>query len=100
MNADDPHAMYALANRHASHEHFGNDVVAGRDWMPGAIACDYVTATEKALAEALAELAELRDTLAALAELANVRLNDEQYDRQLIAEHLVERLTVLSGGGK
>ena len=60
----------------------------------------YVEATEKALGEALAELARLRDTLAALAELASVQLTDERYDRQLIAEHLVDRLTILAGGGR
>lgn len=100
MNPDDPHAVYAAANLHASHRHFGDDVVAGRDWMPGARACDYVASTEKALAVALAELAEVRATLATLAAEADVNLNNEYYDRQLIAEHLVDRLTVLSGGGK
>ncbi|HEY9482970.1 MAG TPA: hypothetical protein VIR00_08410 [Micromonosporaceae bacterium] len=46
------------------------------------------------------ELAELRATLAQLAADAEAKLSDECRDRQLIAEHLIDRLTVLSGGGK
>jgi uncharacterized protein (DUF924 family) len=82
---------------------------------------DHVSTTEKALASTLADLAaltverdefraaarmyaadlgELRYTLAALAADADAKLSDEYADRQLIAEHLVDRLTVLSGGGK
>lgn len=50
--------------------------------------------------DALAELAELRVTLAQLAAKADARLADEYADRQMIAENLIDRLIVLSGGGK
>ena len=46
------------------------------------------------------ELAELRATLAQLAAEADAKLSDECRDRQLIAEELVDRLVILSGGGK
>jgi hypothetical protein len=40
MNANDPHEVYALANRHADHPHFGDDLTAGRDWIPAAVECE------------------------------------------------------------
>jgi hypothetical protein len=45
------------------------------------------------------DLSALRATLAQLAAEADAKIGDEYADRQLIAEHLIDRLTVLSGGG-
>ena len=44
MNITDPHEVYALANRHATCRHFGDDLVAGRDWIPAALACERAAA--------------------------------------------------------
>jgi hypothetical protein len=69
----------------------GDDLAACRDWIPAAIECDRAAA---------AELADLRATLAQLATWATEKLDDEYVGRQYIAEHLVERLTILAGGGR